>query len=157
MPRKIKHSFQLGLLHRQNDKARIERELKLRQRIYNFAELSDKERKRRFAFLIAEKRLAAERQYTLQLSESGELDSDSNLDVETDKENSFPNPQENVTKPFDSRELNLGIIIGIDSHRLVLWSRILEPRTLSPLHTPEKVTLSIIIEWVTRKWTTTAI
>jgi hypothetical protein len=93
---------------------RIQRELKLRQRIYKFAELSDKEeRKRRFAFLIAEKRLAAERQYTSQLSESGELDSDSNLDVETDKENSFPNPQENVTKPFDSRELNLGIIIGI--------------------------------------------
>jgi hypothetical protein len=113
MPRKIKHSFQLELLHRQNDKARIERELKLRQRIYKFAELSDKERKRRFAFLIAEKRLAAERQYAAQLSESGELDSDSNLDDETDNEKSFPNPQENVTKPFDSRELNLGIIIGI--------------------------------------------
>ncbi len=81
MPRKIKHSFQLELLHRQNDKARIERELKLRQRIYKFAELGDKERKRRFAFLIAEKRLTAERQYAAQLSESGELDSDSNLDV----------------------------------------------------------------------------
>ena len=35
--------------------AGIERELKLRQRIYKFAELSDKERKRRSAFLIAEK------------------------------------------------------------------------------------------------------
>jgi hypothetical protein len=113
MPRKIKHSFQLELLHRQNDKARIERELKLRQRIYKFAELSDKERKRRFAFLIVEKRLAAERQYAAQLSESDELDSDSNLDDETDNEKSFPNPQENITKPFDSRELNLGIIIGI--------------------------------------------
>ena len=113
MPRKITHSFQLELLRKQNDKARIERELKLRQRIYKFAELSDKERKRRFAFLIAEKRLAAERQYKSQLSESSELDSDSNLDVEQDKENGFPNPQENVTKPLDSRELNLGIIIGI--------------------------------------------
>ena len=113
MHRKITHSFQLELLRKQNDKTRIERELKLRQRIFNFAKLSDKERKRRFASLIAEKRLAAERLYATQLSESGELDSDSNLDVETDKENSFPNPQENVTKPLDSRKLNLGIIIGI--------------------------------------------
>ncbi len=89
MPRKITHSFQLELLRKQKDKARIERELKLRQRIYKFADLSDKERKRRFAFLVAEKRLAAERQYNSQLSESGELDSDSNLDVEPDKDNSF--------------------------------------------------------------------
>ena len=113
MPRKITHSFQLELLQRQKDKARIERELKLRQRIFNFAQLSDKERKRRFAFLIAEKRLAAERLYASQLFESGELDSDSNLDVETDEENSPPNPPENVTKPLDFRKLNLGIIIGI--------------------------------------------
>jgi hypothetical protein len=113
MPRKIIQSFQLELLQRQKDKARIERELKLRQRIFNFAKLSDKERKPRFAFLIAEKRLAAERLYASQLSESGELDSDSNLDVETDTENSSPNPPENRTKPLDSRNLNIGIIIGI--------------------------------------------
>ncbi len=62
MPRKkITHPFQLELLQRQKDKARIERELKLRQRIYTFAELSEKERKRRFAFLIAEKQFAAQR------------------------------------------------------------------------------------------------
>jgi hypothetical protein len=113
MPRKITHSFQLELLRKQEDKARIERELKLRKRIFNFAKLSDKERKRRFASLIAEKRLAAERLYASQLSESGELGSDSNLDVETDEENSPPNPPENLTKPLDSRKLNLGIIIGI--------------------------------------------
>ena len=113
MPRKITHSFQLELLQRQKDKARIERELKLRQRIFNFAKLSDKERKRRFAFLIAEKRLDAERLYASQLSESGELDSDSNVDVETDTENSSPNQPENITKSLDSRKLNLGIIIGI--------------------------------------------
>ncbi len=60
MPRKnITHSFQLELLRQQKDKARIERELKLRQRIYTFVELSEKERKRRFAFLIAEKQFAA--------------------------------------------------------------------------------------------------
>jgi hypothetical protein len=112
MPRKITHSFQLELLRKQNDKTRIERELKLRQRIFNFAKLSDKERKRRFASLIAEKRLAAERLYASQLSESGELDRDSNLDVETDEENSSPNPPENVTKPLDSCK-HLGIIIGI--------------------------------------------
>ena len=53
MPKKL-HSFQRELQERKNDKARIERELKLRQRIYGFAELSEKERKRRFAFLIAE-------------------------------------------------------------------------------------------------------
>jgi hypothetical protein len=61
MPRKITHSFQLELLRRQKDKARIERELKLRQGIYTFAELSEKGRKRRFAFLIAEKQFAAQR------------------------------------------------------------------------------------------------
>ena len=56
MPRKIiSHPFQFELLRQQKDKARIERELKLRQNIYAFAKLSDKERKRRFAFVIAEK------------------------------------------------------------------------------------------------------
>ena len=60
MPRKkVTHPFQFELLRQQKDKARIERELKLRQRIYTFAELSEKERKRRFAFLIAEKQFAA--------------------------------------------------------------------------------------------------
>ena len=114
MPRKkLTHPFQFELLRQQKDKDRIIRELKLRQRIYTFAELSEKERKRRFAFLIAEKRLTAERQYSAQLSESGELDSDSNLDVETDSEDSFPNLKENSSKPFDSREFILGLIIGI--------------------------------------------
>ena len=80
MPRKkLTHPFQFELLRQQKDKDRIVRELKLRQRIYSFAKVSEKDRKRRFAFLIAEKRLTAERQYSTQLSESGELDSDSNL------------------------------------------------------------------------------
>ena len=54
MPKKLR-PFQRELKEREDDRARIERELKLRQRIYRFAELSEKERKRRFAFLIAEK------------------------------------------------------------------------------------------------------
>ena len=111
MPRKIiSHPFQFELLRAQKDKARIERELKLRQRIYAFAKLSDKERKRRFAFLIAEKQFAAQQ---TESSDDSELDSDSSLDVETINESSFPNSKENVTKPFDSRELTLGLIIGI--------------------------------------------
>ena len=110
MPRKITHTFQLELMRQQKDKARIERELKLRQRIYTFAELSEKERKRRFAFLIAEKQFAAQRSES---SDDSELDSDSNPDVETNNETSFPNPKENSSKPFDSRELILGLIIGI--------------------------------------------
>ncbi len=110
MPRKITHSFQLELLRRQKDKARIERELKLRQRIYTFADLSEKERKRRFAFLIAEKQFVAQRSES---SDDSELDSESNLDVETISETSFPNLEENFSKPFDSRELILGLIIGI--------------------------------------------
>ncbi len=114
MPRKkLTHPFQFELLQQQKDKDRIVRELKLRQRIYTFAELSEKERKRRFAFLIAEKRIAAEEQYYTQLSKSGELDSDSNLDEETDSEDSSPNQQENSSKTFDSREFILGLIIGI--------------------------------------------
>ena len=114
MPRKkFTHPFQFELLWQQKDKDRIVRELKLRQRIYTFAELSEKERKRRFAFLIAEKRITAEKQYSARLFESGELDSDSNLDEETDSEDSFPNQKENSSKPFDSREFTLGLIIGI--------------------------------------------
>ena len=111
MPRKIiSHPFQFELLRTQKDKARIERELKLRQRIYTFAELSDKERKRRFAFLIAEKQRAAQQSES---SDDSESDSDSSLDVDTINEISSPNPKENLTKPFDSRELALGLIIGI--------------------------------------------
>ena len=107
MPRKIIfHPFQLELLRTQKDKARIEHELKLRQRIYTFAELSDKERKRRFAFLIAEKQRAAQQPPS---SDDSESYSDSYLDFET----ALPNPRENLTKPFDSRELTLGLIIGI--------------------------------------------
>ncbi len=114
MPRKkLTHPFQFELLRQQKDKDQIVRELKLRQRICTFAELSENERKRRFAFLIAEKRLTAERQYSVQLSESGELDSDSNLDEETDNEDNFPNLRKNSSKPFDSREFILGLIIGI--------------------------------------------
>ena len=111
MPRKIiSHPFQFELLRTQKDKARIERELKLRQRIYTFAELSDKERKRRFAFLIAEKQLAAQQPES---SDDSELDSDSSLDVDTINERSLPNLRENSTEPFDYRELTLGLIIGI--------------------------------------------
>ncbi len=110
MPRKITHPFQLELLRQQKDKARIERELKLRQRIYTFAELSEKEHKRRFAFLITEKQFAAQRSES---SDDSELYSDSNLDVETINETSFPNLKENFSNPFDSRELILGLIIGI--------------------------------------------
>ena len=111
MPRKIiSHPFQFELLRTQKDKARIERELKLRQRIYTFAELSDKERKRRFAFLIAEKQFAAQQSES---SDDSELDSDSSLDVDTINETSLPKLKENLTKPFDSRELTLGLIIGI--------------------------------------------
>ncbi len=109
MPRKITHAFQLELLRRQKDKARIERELKLRQRIYTFAELIEKERKRRFAFIIAEQQFAAQRSES---SDDSELDSESSLDVETTNETSSPNPKENFSKPFDFRELILGLIIG---------------------------------------------
>ena len=111
MPRKIiNHPFQFELLRQQKDKARIERELKLRQNIYAFAKLSDKERKRRFAFLIAEKQCAAQQSES---SDDSELDSDSSFDVDTIHNTGFPNPKENSTKPFDSRELTLGLIIGI--------------------------------------------
>ena len=113
MPRKIiNHPFQFELLRQQKDKARIERELKLRQNIYAFAKLSDKERKRRFAFLISEKQSAAQQSES---SDDSELDSDPSLDVETINETSFPNPEENFSKPIDNhnRGFILGLIIGI--------------------------------------------
>ncbi len=65
--------FQRELQERSNDKARIEHELKLRQRIHRFAELSEKERRQRFVILIAEK----QRQYLQKLSDDEELDSNS--------------------------------------------------------------------------------
>jgi hypothetical protein len=132
MPRKITHPFQLELLRQQKDKARIERELKLRQRIYTFAELSEKERKRRFAFLIAEKQFAAQRSES---SDDSELDSDSNPDVETNNETSFPNLKENSSKPFDSRELILGLIIGM---LIGLCFGIVFPNQYTHLTTPHK-------------------
>ena len=111
MPRKIiNHPFQFELLRQQKDKVRIERELKLRQNIYAFAKLSDKERKRRFAFLIAEKQFAAQQSES---SDDSELDSDSSLDVETINETSFPNQKENFSKTIDNRGFILGLITGI--------------------------------------------
>ena len=111
MPRKIiNHPFQFELLRQQKDKARIERELKLRQNIYAFAKLSDKERKRRFAFLISEKQSAAQQSES---SDDSELDSDSNLDVETINETSFPIQEENFSKSIDNRGFILGLITGI--------------------------------------------
>ena len=111
MPRKIiNHPFQFELLRQQKDKVRIERELKLRQNIYAFAKLSDKERKRRFAFLISEKQSAAQQSES---SDDSELDSDSSLDVETINETSFPNQRENFSKTIDNREFILGLITGI--------------------------------------------
>ena len=111
MPRKIiNHPFQFELLRQQKDKARTERELKLRQNIYAFAKLSDKERKRRFAFLISEKQSAAQQSES---SDDSELDSDSSLDVETINETSFPNQRENFSKTIDNREFILGLITGI--------------------------------------------
>ncbi len=129
-------------MRRQKDKARIERELKLRQ-------LSEKERKRRFAFLIAEKQFAAQRSES---SDDSELDSDSSLDVETNNETSFPNLKENFSKSFDFRELILGLIIGI---LLSLCLDIVFPNQLTyRTNPPQKETLSIILEWVTQICTT---
>ena len=111
MPRKIiNHPFQFELLRQQKDKERIERELKLRQNIYAFAKLSDKERKRRFAFLISEKQSAAQQSES---SDDSELDSDSSLDVETINETSFPSQKENFSKTIDNRGFILGLITGI--------------------------------------------
>jgi hypothetical protein len=109
MPKKL-HSFQRELQERSNDKARIERELKLRQRIYRFAELSDKERKHRFAFLISEKQFAAQRQ---NLSDDEELDSDSSLDVETTIQDSSSQTEKNFLRTFDYVEFIFGLIIGL--------------------------------------------
>jgi hypothetical protein len=94
----VTHPFQREVQQRSNDKARIERELKLRQRIYTFPELSDKKRKRRFAFLITEKQFAAQLQ---NLSDDEELDSDSSLDVETSVQNSSSQTGKNFSKTFD--------------------------------------------------------
>ena len=133
MPRKkLTHPFQFELLRQQKNKARIERELKLRQRIYTFAELSEKERKRRFAFLIAEKKFAAQRTET---SDDSELDSDSSLDVDSINETSLPHTKENFSKPFDNREFILGLIIGIF---IGLCLGLIFPNQYTYLTTPHK-------------------
>ena len=109
MPKKLR-PLQRELKERENDRARIDRELKLRQRIYRFAELSEKERKRRFAFLISEK----QRQYLQNLSDDGELDSDSSSDyVETTVQRSSTQPEENLLRTFRYNEFILGFILGL--------------------------------------------
>jgi hypothetical protein len=108
MPKKLR-PFQRELKEREDDRARIERELKLRQRIYKFAELSEKERKRRFAFLISEK----QRQYIQTLSDDGELDSDSSSDAETAVPISSTQPEENLLRTFRYNEFILGFILGL--------------------------------------------
>ncbi len=109
MPEKL-HPFQRELQERSNDKARIERELKLRQRIHRFAELSEKERRQRFAILIAEK----QRQYLQKLSDDEELDSNSSSDIETAiQDSSSQTEQKNFLRTFDYIEFIFGLIIGL--------------------------------------------
>jgi hypothetical protein len=108
MPKKL-HPFQRELKERSNDKARIERELKLRQRIHRFADLSEKERRQRFAILIAEK----QRQYLQQLSDDEELDSNSSSDVETENQDSSSPTERNFLRTFDYVELIVGLILGL--------------------------------------------
>ncbi len=108
MPKKL-HPFQRELQERSNDKDRIERELKLRQRIHRFSELSEKERRQRFAILIAEK----QRQYLQERSDDGELDSDSSSDVETTVQNSSSQTEKNSPRTFDYVEFIFGLILGL--------------------------------------------
>ncbi len=108
MPKKL-HPFQRELQKRSNDKARIERELKLRQRIHRFAELSEKERRQRFAILIAEK----QRQYLQTLSDDEELDSNSSSDIETSIRDSSSQTEKNFLRTFDYIESIFGLILGL--------------------------------------------
>ena len=109
MPKKL-HPFQRAeLKERSNDKARIERELKLRQRIHRFADLSEKERRQRFAILIAEK----QRQYLQKLRDDEELDSDSSSDVGTETQDSSSQTERNFLRTFDYIEFIFGLITGL--------------------------------------------
>ena len=101
--------FQRELQERSNDKARIEREFKLRQRIHRFAELSEKERRQRFAILIAEK----QRQYLQKLSDDEELDSNSSSDIETAIQDSSSQTEKNFLRTFDYVEFIFGLILGL--------------------------------------------
>ena len=106
---KASSDFQRELQERSNDKARIERELKLRQRIHKFADLSEKERRQRFAILIAEK----QRQYLQKLRDDEELDSASSSDIETENRDSSPQIERNFPRTFDYIEFIFGLIIGL--------------------------------------------
>jgi hypothetical protein len=108
MPKKL-HPFQRGLQERSNDKARIERKLKLRQRIHRFAELSEKERRQRFAIPIAE----MQRQYLQKLSDDEELDSNSSSDIETATQDSSSQTEKNFLRTFDYVEFIFGLILGL--------------------------------------------
>jgi hypothetical protein len=108
MPKK-RHPFQRELQERSNDKARIECELKLRQRIHRFAELSEKERRQHFAILIAEK----QRQYLQKLSDDEVLDSNSSSDIETATPDSSSQTEKNFLRTFDYVEFIFGLILGL--------------------------------------------
>ncbi len=74
-----------------------------------FAELSEKERRQRFAILIAEK----QRQYLQKLSDDEELDSNSSSDVETEIQDSSSQTERNFLRTFDYVELIVGLILGL--------------------------------------------
>jgi hypothetical protein len=108
MPKKL-HPSQRELQERSNDKAHIERELKLRQQIHRFAELSGKKYRQHFAILIAEK----QRQYLQKLSDDEELDSNSSSDAKTAIQDSSSQTEKNFLRTFDYVEFIFGLILGL--------------------------------------------
>jgi hypothetical protein len=88
MPKKELTEFQLDLLQRKRDKARIKQERNLRRRIFTLAEESNIERKLRIAVANANKLIAsaiARKRAIISDDEGddGELGSNSSNDVET--------------------------------------------------------------------------
>jgi hypothetical protein len=109
MPRKQLNPFQLELFQRKKAKARIEREQKLRQRIFDLVKESDKERKRLIALAIYCKQVLRQQPNPF---DDVKLDNHSNYDIETNSEASFQESEERHSKPVDYLEFILGLIIG---------------------------------------------
>jgi hypothetical protein len=126
MPKKELNDFQLDLLQKKRDKARVKQEQDLRKRIFALGEESNKERKLRIAVANANKVIAAEIARKRGIvsedeSDDDELDSNSSNEVETVSSHDSDTNTDPHTSPTNERDKLQSLIRERDfSHAVFL-------------------------------------
>ncbi len=110
MPKKQLTPFQLELLQRGKDKARIKRDREVEQRIFKLAKENNKERKRLIKLAIYQKQVLREGNHS---PDPIKFDNNSDPDSEAHFETSSKETIENCRKPFYYFEFILGLITGL--------------------------------------------